>query len=153
MRALAQGVVSNSAETVWEHFAEFGTIAQWHPLIAYSILEKDPGPSGGPVRIMRTRDGELIREELITCDPTVKRLSYTFLSSPFPVTAYESEVEVTPTENPGQCHITWSATFLPDNPSQGPQLAYLFSNNVFQVGINALNAKHDKSGTETSYRP
>ncbi|MFI6335884.1 SRPBCC family protein [Streptomyces sp. NPDC050535] len=79
-----------------------------------------------------------MREELIACDPEARRLTYTFLTSPFPVTNYCATVEVSET-GAASCQVTWTATFEPNDPADGPRLRALFAEDVFRTGIEALN--------------
>ncbi|MFD5630828.1 SRPBCC family protein [Streptomyces sp. NPDC127072] len=127
-------------DRVWQAFADFGTIADWHPLIAASTLEgSTPAPRPGAVRLLNTTSQDDIREELVTCDAARRRLTYRFLSSPFPVSGYLATVDVLPdTDRPDSSIVTWQATFLPDTPAQGPELATMFTKEVFTTGLAAL---------------
>lgn len=147
MKVAAQGIVAGPASVTWGRFMAFGDIAQWHPLIARSSLEDAPGPGGGIVRALTTHDAAAIREELVACDPAARRLTYTFLNSPFPVSDYRATVEVSETEIAGSCQVTWTATFEPDDPADGPRLRALFANDVFQTGIDALRTQSERPET------
>ncbi|MFJ9944973.1 SRPBCC family protein [Streptomyces erythrochromogenes] len=137
MKVVVKGNIACPASVVWGRVVAFGGIAQWHPLISRSIQENAPGPGGGVVRSLTTYDGAAIREELTACDPESRRLSYTFLASPFPVAHYCATMEVSET-GPTSCQVTWTATFEPSDPADGPRLRDLFADEVFRTGIEAL---------------
>lgn len=140
MKVTARGAVDHPASAIWGRIAAFGDIAQWHPLISFSALEAAPGPGGGIVRALTTQDGATIREELLASDPGARRLSYTFLTSPFPARNYRAAMEVSGTGSATSCLVTWTATFEPHDPADGPRLRSLFGDDVFRAGIRALSS-------------
>lgn len=141
----AAQAIPHHPDRVWEAFADFGGIADWHPLIADSALEgTEPTAGPGSVRLLHTADRDSIREELVTCDAPERRLTYRFLSSPFPVSDYRATVQVHPDDDQRDGSIvTWEATFLPDAPARGRELADMFAGEVFATGLTALTAHLD----------
>ncbi|WP_327122027.1 SRPBCC family protein [Streptomyces sp. NBC_01341] len=146
MTVTVQGDVACPASVVWGRIMAFGDIAQWHPLISRSIQESMPGPGGGVVRALTTLDGAAVREELISCDTEGRRLTYAFLTSPFPVKNYCATVEVSESGAGASCQVTWTATFEPHDPADGPRLRFLFANDVFRNGIAALSPAEIRPG-------
>ncbi|NED06916.1 SRPBCC family protein [Streptomyces sp. SID6648] len=139
MYVVVRGSVAGRVASVWGRFAAFGDIAQWHPLIEHSALEEGLGPAGGPVRVMGTQDGGIIREELLVSDAAAWTLSYLILDSPFPVSSYRAVVQLSESAVPEQCDIVWSADFEPNDPADGPGLSAMFGEKVFEAGIAALD--------------
>ncbi|WP_097984152.1 SRPBCC family protein [Streptomyces sp. f150] len=130
--------ISRPVAAVWDKAAAFCAIAAWHPFIAESGPEAEPGPNGGLVRTLTTRDGETLQEELLSCDHVARRIRYAITDSPFPVSFYRAEILVSEKELADSCRITWTAEFEPENQADGPRLHRLFEDEVFRAGIHAL---------------
>ena len=139
MRIEVRGTVGGHASRTWDMFGAFGNIADWHPLIADSVLESAPGPGGGPVRAMVTGDRGRIREELLVSDSVGRRLGYEILESPFSVRSYRAEVLVLESGTPGSCEVLGATEFEPVDLAKEAALGSLFEENVFKAGIEALN--------------
>lgn len=131
--------ISRPLASVWEKVEAFCDIADWHPLIAHSSRETEPGPEGGIVRTLTTRDGGVIREELLACDTTTRSVRYAIITSPFPVTFYRAKIQVIENRTPGSCRIHWTAEFEPQDQKDSDRLRALFRDDVFKAGIRALD--------------
>ncbi|MFB7245621.1 hypothetical protein CW362_09830 [Streptomyces populi] len=147
VRARAMRLLHADVERIWQAFSDFGAISAWHPLIATSCLEEVPaatGCSARKVRLLRTVDGAVIREELLECDERRRTLSYRFLESPFPVSDYRATVVVAEPSGPdGRCQVTWTARFTPHDPAATESLRRAFGDDVFRAGLQALQRHLD----------
>ncbi|MGW1534563.1 SRPBCC family protein [Streptomyces aureus] len=141
-RARATHLFPTDGERVWRAFSDFGGIAAWHPLIAASHLEEVPVATGHAapiVRLLRTVDGAMIREELLERDERRRTLGYRFLDSPFPVSDYRATVVVAAPQGPdGGCEVTWTAQFVPHDPATAESLRRTFGDDVFHTGLRSL---------------
>ncbi len=140
--AQAARLLPHHPADVWRVVAAFGEIASWHPLIASSDIEvqqlRDAGI--GAVRLLRTVDEAVIREELVELDDTRRRLSYRFLDSPFPVSEYVATIAITtPHGRPSGCQVNWTARFTPHHSGETERLRRTFSEDVFKTGLEALH--------------
>jgi len=102
--------VNATPAAVWAKIGAFCAIKDWHPAIG-SCTESTTAPR---TRTLVTRDGKAKFLEAQTAFSDADRsYSYTFLSSPLPVTKYTSTFKVTPkTETTST--VTWSSNYTPD---------------------------------------
>ena len=100
--------VKGSRWWVWLDIGGFCEIKDWHPAIGTCIEE------GPQTRTLVTRDGKATFVETQTArNDAEHQYSYTFKSSPLPVTAYASTIKVVPKSN-GVSTVIWSSTYVPD---------------------------------------
>lgn len=127
--------VKASASTVWSLIGPFCAIKDWLPPVGQCI-EDGKAP---PTRILVTKDGKAAFVETQTARSDVEySYSYTFLSSPLPVSNYTSTIKVTP-RGDGSSTITWSGSYTPDHGKEKAASEAL--NGVYEVGLAQIQAK------------
>ena len=127
--------VKGSAATVWAAIGPFCAIKTWHPAIgACSLDGKSP-----PTRTLTTKDGKARFVELQTTRSDAGHsYSYTFTSSPVPVTRYSSTLQVT-AKGPDHAVITWSGDYTPDAGKEKDALGALTG--IYESGLAALKTR------------
>ncbi len=127
--------VKASASTVWSLIGPFCAIKNWLPPVGQCI-EDGKAP---PTRILVTKDGRAAFVETQTArSDTDYSYSYTFLSSPLPVSNYTSTIKVTP-RGDGASTITWSGSYTPDQGKEKAASEAL--NGVYEAGLAQIQAK------------
>jgi hypothetical protein len=126
--------VQGAPDAVWSAIGSFCAIGEWHPAIASCALDgKVP-----PTRTLATKDNAKF-VELQTARSDVKRFySYTFLSSPLPVTHYTSTLEVTPKAK-GVSTITWTGGYTVD-PAQAKQANEALAG-IYESGLAGIKSR------------
>src|SRR3954454_22473754 len=95
---------------VWAAIGPYCAIKNWLPPVG-SCTEDGKTP---PTRTLVTKDGKATFVETQTARSDEKRsYSYTFKSSPLPLTRYISTIEVA-AKGPSQSTVTWSSTYTPN---------------------------------------
>lgn len=137
--SLSQSVDVNGAPAeVWAVIGPYCAIKNWLPPVG-SCTEDGKTP---PTRTLVTKDGSATFVETETARSAEKRsYSYTFKSSPLPVTRYHSTIEVT-AKGPGQSTITWSSTYTPDEGKEKDAKEAL--SGVYAAGLNFIKARFAK---------
>jgi hypothetical protein len=148
---LSAGVSSASAATlsrsvdvnatpaaVWSMIGPFCAIKEWLPPIgACSEDGKTP-----PTRTLITKDGKATFVELQTARSDANyTYSYSFASSPLPVTNYRSTIVVV-AKGPGISTVTWSATYTPAPGKEKDASDAL--NGVYESGLDAIKTRFAK---------
>ena len=127
--AYASLQVQHSPEHVWALIGGFDSLPDWLPFIPESISSE-----GGRVRSLKDPDGNSIVERLTAFDDHARSYSYTILSSPFPVTDYQSTLRV---KADGQGSLVeWFGEFTPAGVSEAEAEA-LFKG-IYEGGLQAL---------------
>ncbi len=119
----------HSPEHVWALIGGFDSLPDWLPFIPESISSE-----GGRVRSLKDPDGNRIVERLLAFDEKQRSYSYTILSSPFPVTGYQSTLRVK-ADGHGSL-VEWSGEFTPVGVSDAEATA-LFKG-IYEGGLQAL---------------
>jgi hypothetical protein len=130
--------VSGSPSAVWAMIGPFCAIKNWLPPVG-TCTENGASP---PVRTLVTKDGKATFVEAQTARNDAERsYSYTFKSSPLPVTNYESTIKVV-SKSDGLSTITWSSTYVPDTGKEQAALDALTG--IYEAGLASIKAKFTK---------
>lgn len=125
--------LSASADDVWAVIGDFGSIADWHPLIASAdVVEID----GDTHRHLTTVDGEMILERLLETSP--RHYAYEIVEAALPVSDYRAHFSCVP-EGDG-CHVFWSAHFEATDPSADDIIAA-----IYEAGLRAIRERFQSS--------
>jgi len=135
-------VINASADTVWSRVRDFNGMPQWHPGIADSRIENNqPSDRVGCIRHFHTRDGGMIREQLLALSDFEYSQTYEILESPMGVTNYIATLQLTPVTDGNRCFAEWSAEFE-CAPGREAELTQSIGQGVFQAGFDALKRSY-----------
>ncbi len=127
--------VNGTPAAVWSIVGPFCAIKDWLPPIG-ACTEDGNNP---PTRTLVTKDGKATFVELQTARSDAKHTySYSFVSSPLPVTLYTSTIQVV-AKSRGISTVTWSGTYIPASGKEEDASDML--GGVYEAGLNAIKAK------------
>ena len=127
--------VRASAAAVWSLIGPFCAIKEWLPPVGQCI-EDGKAP---PTRILVTKDGKAAFVETQTARSEAEHsYSYTFLSSPLPVSNYTSTIKVT-AKGDGSSTITWSGSYTPEQGKEKAASEAL--GGVYEAGLAEIQAR------------
>ncbi len=130
--------VSGSPSEVWASIGEFCAIADWHPAIR-ACSEDNKTPT---TRTLVTKaDGAVFVELQTDRNDTAHRYTYTFASSPVPVTRYSSTFRVVG-KGSGVSTVIWSGVYVPE-PGKDLAVANELSG-IYESGLTAIQTKLGK---------
>jgi hypothetical protein len=135
-------VLNAPADRVWRDLRNFNGLANWHPLIALSRIEKGhPADKVGCVRNVQLRDGVHIREKLLSLSDFDYACSSAILDSPLDLRDYLVTLRLFPVTEGNRCFIEWSAEFdCP--PEKVSELTEFIGEGMFQTGLDALKKRY-----------
>lgn len=141
IRVYTSSVIDAPADRVWEVVRDFNGLPDWHPLIADSRIEGGLAADRvGCIRNFRTRDGGLIREQLLTLSDYDYECTYAILESPMGVANYVATLKLTPITDGNRTFAEWSAEFDCDEARER-ELSQVIGQGVFQGGFDALKRR------------
>jgi uncharacterized protein YndB with AHSA1/START domain len=141
IKVYTSSVIDAPADTVWAQVRDFDALPQWHPAIAESRIEGGAASDRiGCIRNFRTKDGGLIREQLLTLSDFDYECTYSILESPMGVVNYVATLKLTPITDGNRTFAEWSAEF-DCAPARERELAQLIGQGVFQGGFDALKQR------------
>jgi hypothetical protein len=127
--------VNGTPAAVWSIIGPFCAIKDWHPAIATCTEDGN----GTETRTLVTRDGKATFVETQTARSDAEHLySYSFKSSPLPVTHYTSTLRVT-AKSKDISTVTWSGTYTPDRSKEDDASGAL--SGIYEAGLDAIKAK------------
>lgn len=123
---------------VWSVIGPYCAIEDWLPPIGSCVLNAETPPT----RTLVTRDGAGTFVEAQTARSDQRHFySYTFKSSPLPVTRYNSTIQVT-AGGQGNSIVTWRSTYTPDAGKEAAANEAL--GGVYDSGLAAIKARFAK---------
>jgi uncharacterized protein YndB with AHSA1/START domain len=141
VRVYTSSVIDAAAERVWAVVRDFDALPAWHPLIADSRIEGGGASDRiGCVRNFHTKDGGLIREQLLTLSDYDYECTYSILESPMGVANYIATLKLTPVTDGNRTFAEWSAEFDCDEARER-ELSQTIGQGVFQGGFDALKGR------------
>lgn len=123
--------ISASPEKVWKLIGGFGSLPDWLPYIPSSEVTE-----GGRVRHLANPDGDAIVERLVAFNEKERYYTYSIMKAPFPVTNYESTLQVKADADGTSSLIEWSGSFTPVRVSD--QEAIDLFHGIYKDGLEAL---------------
>jgi len=135
-------VLNAPADRVWRDLRDFNGLANWHPLIVLSRIEKGhPADKVGCVRNCQFKDGARIREKLLSLSDYDYTCTYSILESPMDVSDFVATLRLFPVTEGNRCFVEWLAEF--DCPQgKSAELAETVGDGMFQSGFDALKKRY-----------
>ena len=135
-------VLDSPADRVWRDLRDFNGLANWHPAIAMSRIEKGhPADKVGCVRNFQLKDGARIREQLLSLSDYDYTCIYSILESPMDLSDYIATLRLLPVTEGNRCFVEWQAEFdCP--PEKEAALVETVGDGVFQTGFDALKKRY-----------
>jgi hypothetical protein len=130
--------VNGTLSAVWAMIGPFCAIRDWLPPVG-TCTENGAVP---PQRTLVTKDGKATFVETQTARSDAEHsYSYTFKSSPLPVTNYTSTIKVLP-KSEGVSTVIWSSTYVPDPGKEQAALEALTG--IYEAGLATIKEKFAK---------
>ena len=119
----------------WDAIKDFDGWQNWHPAIASSDITKGKGNSKGTVRVLTTKDGAKITEELLAYSKKSMSYEYRITNSPLPVTHYVSTIKVVKSE--GGSTVVWTSNFKAKEGTPDDEAKKVISG-IYTAGLDNL---------------
>jgi hypothetical protein len=130
--------VNGTVSAVWSMIGPFCAIKDWLPPVGTCTEKAGPAPE----RTLVTKDGTATFVEAQTARSEADHsYSYTFKSSPVPVTDYISTIKVV-AKSDGVSTVTWSSTFVPNAGKEKDALEALTG--IYEAGLTTIKSKFAK---------
>ena len=137
-RAQASSVVNAPIDQVWARIRDFNGLANWHPAVAKSTIERGyPSDKIGCVRRFTMQDGAELREQLLALSDLEMTFSYCLLETPIPLFNYVAHVRLLPVTDGNRSFWQWEGRFTTPAGREA-ELADLVGNDVYSNGIAAV---------------
>jgi Polyketide cyclase / dehydrase and lipid transport len=130
--------VEATPSEVWLMIGSFCAIKDWLPPVGTCIADGNIPPT----RTLVTKDGKATFVETETARSDTEHFyTYTFRSSPLPVTHYTSTIKVV-AKNKGIATVTWQSTYAPEDGKE--KAANDALSGIYKAGLDSIKAKFTK---------
>jgi NADPH:quinone reductase len=137
-RVVRSTVIDAPIERVWAVLRDFNSHDRWHAVVDKSRIESnDSSDQVGCVRNFTLKDGNRIREQLLTLDDRNFRSTYCIVDATVPLQRYVATVMLKPVTDGKRTFWHWESTFATP-PGREKELRELVAKGVYEAGFENL---------------
>ena len=131
-------VIDAPIARVWAVLRDFNSHDRWHDVVAESRIEgSERSDQVGCVRSFSLKDGNRIREQLLTLSDSEHRSTYCIVEATVPLQRYVATVSLKPVTDGDRTFWHWESTFSTP-PGQERELAQMVARDVYEAGFENL---------------
>jgi NADPH:quinone reductase len=137
-RVVRSTVIDAPIERVWAVIRDFNSHDQWHDVVAQSRIEAgERSDQVGCVRNFTLKDGNHIREQLLTLDDKLFKSTYCIVDATVPLQRYVATVTLKPVTDGNRTFWHWESSFATP-PGQEKELRDMVAQGVYEAGFENL---------------
>ena len=138
-------VIDAPIDRVWAVLRDFNSHDQWHDVVAESRIEGGEAPTQvGCIRSFTLKDGNRIREQLLTLSDTEHRSTYCIVEATVPLQRYVATVTLKPVTDGDRTFWHWESTFA--TPPMERELRQMVAEGVYEAGFENLRRHLGRRG-------
>ena len=146
-RVVRSTVIDAPIERVWAVLRDFNSHDQWHDVVECSRIEgNERSDQVGCVRSFTLRDGNRIREQLLTLSDTEHKSTYCIVEATLPLQRYVATVTLKPVTDGNRTFWHWESTFATP-PGMERELRDTVAQGVYEAGFENLR-RHLQQGSD-----
>jgi NADPH:quinone reductase len=136
-RVTRSTIIDAPIERVWA-VLRFNSHDQWHDVVEQSHIERDErSDQVGCIRAFTLKDGNRIREQLLTLDDREYKSTYCIIEATVPLQRYIAAVTLKPVTDGNRTFWHWESTFATP-PGMERELHNMVATNVYEAGFENL---------------
>lgn len=145
-RVVRSTVIDAPIERVWAVLRDFNSHDQWHDVVAESRIEGgERSDQVGCVRSFTLKDGNRIREQLLTLSDTDHRSTYCIVEATVPLLRYVATLTLKPVTDGNRTFWHWESTFATP-PGRERELRDMVAQGVYEAGFENLRRHLSRGG-------
>lgn len=146
-RVVRSTIIDAPIERVWAVLRDFNSHDQWHDAVEASRIEGgEGGDQVGCIRSFTLKDGNRIREQLLTLSDTEHKSTYCIVEATVPLQRYVAAVTLKPVTDGNRTFWHWESTFSTP-PGMERALRELVAQGVYETGFANLR-RYLRQGAE-----
>jgi len=131
-------VIDAPIERVWAVLRDFNSHDQWHGVVDTSRIEgNERSDQVGCIRSFSLKDGNRIREQLLTLDDREHKSTYCIVEATVPLQRYVATVTLKPVTDGNRTFWHWESSFATP-PGQERELREMVATGVYEAGFDHL---------------
>jgi NADPH:quinone reductase len=150
-RVVRSTIIDAPIERVWEILRDFNSHDQWHDVVEASRIEGGESPTQvGCIRDFTLKDGNRVREQLLTLSDTEFKSTYCIVEATIPLRRYVATVTLKRVTDGNRTFWHWESTFATP-PGRERELGDMVAQGVYEAGFENLR-RHVRTGAQGSRR-
>ncbi|CAN7668800.1 MULTISPECIES: SRPBCC family protein [unclassified Variovorax] len=146
-RVVRSTIIDAPIERVWAVLRDFNSHEAWHEVVETSRIEGgERSDQIGCVRSFTLRDGNRIREQLLTLSDTEHKSTYCIVEATVPLQRYVATVTLKPVTDGNRTFWHWESTFATP-PGMERELRDMVAQGVYEAGFENLR-RHLRQGSD-----
>lgn len=146
-RVVRSTIIDAPIERVWAVVRDFNSHDQWHDAVDASRIEGDErSDQVGCIRSFTLKDGNRIREQLLTLSDAEHKSTYCIVEATVPLQRYVAVVTLKPVTDGNRTFWHWESTFATP-PGMERELHDMVAQGVYELGFESLR-RHLRQGTD-----
>jgi NADPH2:quinone reductase len=139
-------IIDAPIERVWAVLRDFNSHAEWHDVVESSRIEGDErGDQVGCVRSFTLKDGNRIREQLLTLSDKDHKSTYCIVEATLPLQRYVATLTLKPVTDGRRTFWHWESTFGTP-PGRERELRETVAQGVYEAGFVNLRRYLQQGG-------
>jgi NADPH2:quinone reductase len=137
-RVVRSTIIDAPIERVWAVLRDFNSHDQWHEAVEASRIEGgERSDQVGCVRSFTLRDGNRIREQLLTLSDSEHKSTYCIVEATVPLQRYVATVTLKPVTDGNRTFWHWESRFATP-PGMERELREMVAKGVYETGFENL---------------
>ena len=137
-RVVRSTIIDAPIERVWAVLRDFNSHDQWHELVEASRIEGgERSDQVGCVRSFTLRDGNRIREQLLTLSDREHKSTYCIVEATVPLQRYVATLTLKPVTDGKRTFWHWESSFATP-PGRERELRDMVAQGVYEAGFENL---------------
>jgi NADPH:quinone reductase len=150
-RVVRSTIIDAPIARVWAVLRDFNSHDQWHTVVDQSRIEaNERSDQVGCVRNFTLKDGNRIREQLLTLDDKEYKSTYCIAEATVPLQRYVATVTLKPVTDGNRTFWHWESTFATP-PGMERELHDMVAQGVYEAGFENLR-RHLRAGGDLQTR-
>ena len=151
-RVTRSTIIDAPIERVWAVLRDFNSHDRWHDVVKASRIEGDErSDQVGCIRSFSLRDGNRIREQLLTLSDRDHKSTYCIIEATVPLQRYVATVTLKPVTDGDRTFWHWESTFATP-PGRERELRDMVAQGVYEAGFANLR-RHLLDSGDLQRRP
>ncbi len=151
-RVVRSTIIDAPVQRVWAILRDFNSHDRWHDIIASSRIEGgERSDQIGCVRSFELKDGNRIREQLLTLSDIDYKSTYCILDATVPLQRYVSTLTLKPVTDGDRTFWHWESTFSTP-PGMERELHDMVAHGVYEAGFANLRRYLQRGSDSGSMR-
>jgi NADPH:quinone reductase len=139
-KVVRSAVIDAPIERVWAVLRDFNSHDRWHTVVDKSRIEgNERSDQVGCVRSFTLKDGNRIREQLLSLDDREHKSSYCIVEATVPLQRYVAHVTLKPVTDGNRTFWHWESSFATP-PGRERELRQMVAEGVYEAGFQNLRA-------------